>query len=70
MFYVKEEERVGKNRIVKTIHLRFSFLKSQKELLIAAPIGAATANIGSATIYGALSVDDYIQKQQCLAKDS
>ena len=64
LLYVKGERRVGKNEIVKAINLGFSFLKRWKELFIAAPTGAAAANIGSATIYGALSIDDRIQKQQ------
>ncbi len=68
LFYVRGEEGVGKIKIVKAIHLGFNFLKRQKELLIAASIGAATANIGDATIHGALSIDDHIQKQQRLAK--
>ena len=68
LLYVKREGGVGKNRIVKAIHLRFSFLKRRKELLIAAPTGAAVVNIGDATIHKALNMDDCIQKQQRLAK--
>ncbi len=68
LLYVRGEGGVGKSRIVKAIHLGFSFLKRRKELLIAAPTGAAAANIGSTTIHGSLSIDDRIQKQQCLAK--
>ncbi len=60
LLYVRRERGVRKNRIVKAIHLGLSFLKSRKELLIVAPTKAVTANIGSATIHGALSVDDYI----------
>lgn len=75
LLYVQGEGGVGKSRIVKAIHLGFSFLKRQTELLIAAPTGAAAANIGGATIHGALSIDDRIQKkrmakgpwQNCLA---
>ena len=59
---VKGEGGVGKNRIVKAIRLGFSFLKKQKELLIAVSTRAATANIGGATIYETLSIDNYIQK--------
>ena len=68
MLYVKGERGVGKSRIIKAIQLGFSFLKRRKELLIAALIGTAAANIGSATIHGALSIDDCIQKQHRLAK--
>ncbi len=57
LLYVREERGVGKSRIVKAIHLGFSFLKRRKELLIAAPAGAAAANIGGATIHGVLSID-------------
>ncbi len=67
LLYVRGERRVGKSRIVKSIYLGFSFLKRQKALLIAALTRAATANIGGATIHGALSIDDCIQKQQRLA---
>ncbi len=37
-------------------------------MFIVAPTEAATANIGGATIYGALSIDNCIPKQQHLAK--
>ncbi len=70
LLYVRGERGVGKNRIVKVIHLGLSFLKKRKELLIVAPTGAAAAHIGGATIHGALSIDDCIQKQQRLAKSS
>ncbi len=65
---MRGEKEVGKSRIVKAIHFGFSFLKRQKELLIAVPTGAATANIDGATIHRALSIDDRIQKQQRLVK--
>ncbi len=68
LLYVRGEGGVRKSKIVKAIHLRFSFLKRRKELLIAAPTRAAAANIGGATIHGALSIDDCIQNQQRLAK--
>ena len=68
MLYVKGKGGVSKNKIVKAIHLGFSFLKRRKKLLITAPIRAAIANISGATIYGIMSIDDCIQKQQCLAK--
>lgn len=32
-------------------------------MLIAAPIEAVTANIGGGIIYGALNIDDHLQKQ-------
>ncbi len=60
LLYVRGERGVGKSRVVKAIHLGFSFLKRQKELLVAAPTGTATANIGGATIHGALSIQDRI----------
>lgn len=69
LLYIRGEGGVGKSRIVKTIHLGFSFLKRQENLLVAAPTGAAAANIGGATIHGALNIDYCIQKQQRLAKD-
>lgn len=59
---MRGERGVGKSRIIKTIYLGFRFLKKQKELLIAAPTEALIANIGSATIYGALNIDNCIQK--------
>ncbi len=68
LLYVRGEGGVGKSRVVKAIHLGFSFLKRRKELLIAAPTGAAIANIGGATIHGALSIQDCIQKQQRIPK--
>ncbi len=68
LLYVRGKRGVGKSRIVKAIQIGFSFLKRRKELLIAAPTGAATANIGGATIHGVLSIDDCIQKHQGLAK--
>ncbi len=68
LLYVRGEGGVGKSRIVKTIHLGFSFLKKRKKFLIAALTGAASANIGDVIIYGARSIDDCIQKQQRLAK--
>ncbi len=43
-------------------------MKRRKKLLIAAPSSAATANIGGATIHGALSIQDRIQKQQRMPK--
>ncbi len=63
IIYVRVEGGVRKIRIIKAIHLEFSFLKRRKELLIAAPTGAVTANIGRATIHGMLNIDDYIQNQ-------
>lgn len=69
LLYVRGEGGVGKSRVVKAIHLGFSFLKRRSELLIAAPTGAATANIGGATIYGALNIDDCVQsKKQRMVK--
>ncbi len=68
LLYVRGKGGVGKNRIVKAIYLGFSFLKRRKELLIAASTRAITANISGATIHRTLSIDDYIQKQQRLAK--
>ncbi len=62
LLYVRREGGVGKSKIVKAIHLGFSVLKRRKELLIAAPTGAAAANIGGTTIHGVLSIDDCIQK--------
>ncbi len=52
------------------MYIGFSFLKRQKMLLIATLIEAITANIGNATINGALGIDDCIQKEQHLAKNS
>lgn len=63
LLYIRGKKRVEKSKIIKTIYLRFSFLKKQIKLLVAALIEAITANIDNATIYGALSIDDYIQKQ-------
>lgn len=58
-----------KSRIEKlSIYLGFSFLKKRKKLLIAAPIEVAIASISSATIFEVLSIDNYIQKPQCLVK--
>ncbi len=68
LLYIRGERGVGKSKIVKNIHLGFSFLKRRKELLIAAPTGAVTANNSGATIHGTLSIDDCIQKQQRLVK--
>ncbi len=69
LLYIRGEGGVGKSRIVKAIHLGFRFLKRRKELLIATPTGAAVANFGSDTIYGALSRDDCIHNQYRWAKD-
>ena len=68
LLYIKRKRRVGKSKIVKAIHLRFSFLTRQKELLIATLTRATAANIGVATIHGALNINDHIQKQYHLAK--
>lgn len=69
LFYVRREERVEKSRVVKAIHLGFSFLKRRSKLLIAAPTDAAAANIRGATIQGALSIDKRVQsKKQHMAK--
>ena len=68
LLYVKGKGGIRKSRIVKAIHLRFSFLKKQKELLIIILTTAATANIGGITIYEVQNIEDYIQKQQHLAK--
>ena len=38
-------------------------MKKQTELLKAVPTWAVTANIGGATIHGAVSIDDCIEKQ-------
>ncbi len=62
LLYVRKKGRVRKSKIVKAIHLGFSFLKRQKELLIAALIRAAIANISGATIHKALSINDRIEK--------
>ena len=71
LLYVRGEGGVGKSRVIKAIYLGFSFLKRQTELLIAAPTGAAAANIGGATIHEALSIDERIQsKKQRIAKRS
>lgn len=58
LLYIKRKKKGRKSKIIKAIHLGYSFLKRQKKLLIAALIGAAGANIGDATIYGALSIDN------------
>ncbi len=68
LLYVRREGGVGKSRIIKAIHLGFSFLKRRKELLIAASTRAATANINDAIIHGTLSINNRIQKQQHLTK--
>ncbi len=62
LLYVKGEGGVGKSRVIKAIYLGFSFLNRRKEILIVAPIGNATANIGGTTIFGALSIQDRVQK--------
>lgn len=67
LLYVRGKKGVEKSRIVNSIHLGFTFLKRQKELLIAALTGATTANNGNTTIYESLSINDCIQKQQRLA---
>lgn len=59
MLYIKKN-RVWKNKIIKVIYLRFSFLKKQIELLITAPIKTIAANIYSVIIYKTLNIDDYI----------
>lgn len=56
MFNVRIEERVGKNKVVKAIQLRFNFLKKQKKLIIVAPTSDAATNISTTTIYRALSI--------------
>lgn len=56
LLYIRVKKGVEKSRFVKAIYLGFGFLKKQKELLIVAPISAATANIGGAIIHRALSI--------------
>ena len=43
-------------------------MKKRKELFIVAPTRPIAANIGGATIYEAIEVDDSIKKQEYLAK--
>lgn len=69
MLYVSGKKRVGKSKTIKAIYLRFSFLKRQKELLIAISTNAIMANISGTTIYRLLSIQDFIQKQQCIPKN-
>lgn len=61
---MRRKEGVGKSRVVKASHPRFSILKSGTELVIKAPIGAATANDGSATIHSALSIDGHVKNNK------
>lgn len=60
LLYVREEKKVRKNRVIKAIYLKFSFLKRQTKLLIAAPTSAVVANIDRAIIYKILSINEYI----------
>ena len=69
LLYVRDKRRVGKSRIVKSIHLEFCFLKQQKELVIAALTGAAKASVGKSTIYKVLGIDDCVSNQQCMVKN-
>ena len=70
LFYVKRKKGIRKNRIIKAIYLGLSLFKRQKELLIAASIDTVRTNKNGATIDGALSIDNHLQKQQHLAKSS
>ena len=55
---------------MEVIHLRFSLLKIRLELLIAAATGGVAANIGLATIYGALNIDEHVKnKKQRIVKE-
>ena len=65
LFYVKDEGRIRKSRVVKAIYMRFMFLERQQELLLAAPTGAAAANInGAMAVHGALSIDNPLQSKK------
>ena len=64
LLYVRGERGVGKSRVVKAIHMRFMFLERQSELLLAAPTGAAAANISGATVHGALSIDNRMRSKK------
>lgn len=58
LLYVRGEGDVGKSRVIKTIKIRFSLLCRRPELVITALTGAAATNIGGATIYAALDIND------------
>lgn len=69
LLYIKREKGVGKNKVVRAIHLGFNYLKKQTKLLILAPTRATMAKISGATIYGALSIYDCIlNKNQYMVK--
>lgn len=58
LLYVRGKGGVGKSRIVKAIHLEFSFLKRRPKVLIAVLTGVISANIRGATIHEALTIHE------------
>lgn len=58
LLYLRIEGGVGKNRVIKGIHVRFMFLERQQKLLLAAPTATAAANISGAKVYDELSFDN------------
>lgn len=58
LLYVRVEGGVGKNRVIKGIHMRFMFLERQQELLLAVPTDTTATNISGAKVYDELSFDN------------
>ena len=69
LLYIRDEGGVGKSQVVKVIYIEFMILEKQPELLLAAPTYTAAANIGGVTVYGALSINNWVQnKKQKIVK--
>jgi hypothetical protein len=54
---VTGEGGVGKARVIQAVKLGFELLQRKEEVLLLAPTGATSYNIGGRTIYSALSID-------------
>lgn len=62
LIYIKGERRVGKNRIVKPIEMRFILLGKRKKLLISAPTDSTANKISGNTVHTALEVSNRARK--------
>lgn len=61
---LEEKKNVKKSKIVKTIYLRFGFLKKRFKLLIAALTKAAVTNIKGVIIDKILSINRHIKNKR------
>lgn len=58
LIYVKSEERIGKNRVIKGIEIGFTLFIKRKKLVISMPNKSAVNDICLSMVYTVLGVNN------------